>query len=565
MASLRATSPNAWRALLNAAGEEWRATPFYRTSLNGPDPERIVQWGRDLRFGDPERGREIVRGHWRIATERLQGAHAAPWSVTHPSPHFTARLHSFAWLIDLAALGAEGHAHAAKLIETWTQAYGDWHDAAWAPELVSERLHAWMCHGQPALARADQAMRPALLRTIGRQARHLLQASKDIEEPCARLKAATTLIVTGCALADGGPLIDLGEATLQEACAAHFHPDGGHLSRSPELLLDALCDLLTADEALARKGRATPREIAEAPPRLARLLTLFRYADGKLGCFHGGSEGDARTLARVLSDLNASGATFQFATQSGYQRIAAQDTALLMDVGASPPRGFGERAHASALAFEMCTGPERLIVNVGAAKELAPEWRAAARATNGHTTLGVDDALSAPFKKRRGRGAAEPSGPDVRSKRTESEDWTSVDAEHEGYRSAYGFIHRRNLSLDQTGRRVFGLDQLSRPFVDGRASSSRPIPFAIRFHLHPNVRASWHAPREPKLETPTGRVWRMKTDAVQVRIEDSVYLSDRLTPQRATQIVLFGEADPNGAGQEPTNQVFWQLLRMDGA
>ncbi|MBI1251285.1 MAG: hypothetical protein GC189_07425 [Alphaproteobacteria bacterium] len=563
MAGLRATSPNAWRALLNAATEEWRSTPFYRNSLNGSDPQRVLQWGRDPRFGDPERGREILRGQWRIATEKLHPTHPIPWAVTHPSPHFTARLHSFSWLIDLASIGADSYPLAAKLIETWAQAYGDWHDAAWAPELVSERLYAWMCHGQPALARADPAMQPALLRSIGRQARHLLQAAKDIHNPIARIKAGAALVVTGCAIADGEAMVDLGKEILVEACASQFHPDGGHLSRSPEACLMAVCDLMTADDALARKGVECPRLMHDTQTRTATLLRLLRYPDGALANFHGGSESDPRAIARILTDLHVAEPAFQFATQSGYQRIVAGETTFLMDVGPAPPRGFGERAHASALAFELCSGGDRLIVNVGAARELAPEWRAAARATNGHSTLGVDDALSAPFRRRGLRGAAEPSGPDVRSKRTEGQEWISVEAEHEGYRASYGFIHRRTISLDASGRRVAGLDQLSRPFVDGKASSQRAIPYAIRFHLHPGVRAGWHAPREPKLETPGGRVWRMKTDAVQVRIEDSVYLSAANTPQRSTQVVMFGEADPNGAGTEPSNQVFWQLIRID--
>ncbi|HVY03183.1 MAG TPA: hypothetical protein VG983_05960, partial [Caulobacterales bacterium] len=59
-------SPGALSKLLGAAGDEWRATPFYRMMLGGADPDRIAQWGKDPRVGDVARGEEILRGRWRI-------------------------------------------------------------------------------------------------------------------------------------------------------------------------------------------------------------------------------------------------------------------------------------------------------------------------------------------------------------------------------------------------------------------------------------------------------------------------------------------------------------------
>jgi hypothetical protein len=76
--------PRAWRGLLAAASEEWRATPFYKLMLRGADPEGIRQWGRDPRLGDFARGMDIVRGQWRIASEKLPGMNATPWSAPPP-------------------------------------------------------------------------------------------------------------------------------------------------------------------------------------------------------------------------------------------------------------------------------------------------------------------------------------------------------------------------------------------------------------------------------------------------------------------------------------------------
>ena len=63
---------------------------------------------------------------------------------------------------------------------------------------------------------------------------------------------------------------------------------------------------------------------------------------------------------------------FQFAHHTGYQRLEVGPLRVLFDVGGAPPLAYSERAHASALAFELSSESERLIVNVGAARELEP-------------------------------------------------------------------------------------------------------------------------------------------------------------------------------------------------
>ena len=104
--------------------------------LGDAAPDRIEHFGHDPRVGNAERGREIGRGVWRIAAERLQGEHALPWLPAHPSRHFSARLHSFSWLVDLAAVGPSAHARIAELIDAWVKEHGEWDDLAWDPEIT---------------------------------------------------------------------------------------------------------------------------------------------------------------------------------------------------------------------------------------------------------------------------------------------------------------------------------------------------------------------------------------------------------------------------------------------
>jgi uncharacterized heparinase superfamily protein len=412
----------------------------------------------------------------------------------------------------------------------------------------------------------DVPGRPALLRSLGRQARHLQLAAGDLREPLSRIKGGVALVLAGCAgLPDGERLAEYGVELLEEAAAQQFFSDGAHLSRAPEAIAEAMADFITADDALVRRGVETPRLVRDLMPKLADMLRYLRLGDGGLACFHGGGESDPRTLQALLAQIDTPARPFRIAPQSGFHRLQAGDTVLVMDVAASPAAAFGERAHAGCLAFEMSCGPDRLFVNVGSNRRLHPHWRAAGRATNGHTTLIVDDALSAAFETSRlGRTAARPIGPPgAQGKRTDDEDGARIEAQHEGYRAGYGLVHRRAVFLDKSGADLRGVDSLGRPLAAGKAADPIRAPFAIRFHLHPKVRVQRIDSRSVRLETPSGAHWRMRTDAQAVAVEESVYLSHDGQPQPCAQVVLLGEADPNGAGEAAPNRVRWAFSRVD--
>ena len=550
----------------SAIGEPWRANPFHRMRLSETAPDRIETWGNDPRVGDAQRGREIGKGVWRIAAERIAGDHALPWRAAHPSRHFSARLHAFAWLGDLAAVGPSAHARIAELLDAWVEEYGAWDDLAWDPELTAERLFAWLCWGRPAFESGDSTRRRALLRCAARQARLLLISQNELSERhLGAIKAGAALVLAGAAgFPEAERLIEQGEEMLTEACAKQFLPDGGHLSRSPEALTEAFSDLIAAHHALSARAETSPI-IHDAIPKLANMVRMLRLGDGGLGCFHGGSEGSPASIDAALSRAPGEPRVFQFATHSAYQRLEAGPLRILFDVGGAPPLSFSERAHAGALAFEISSERERLIVNVGAARELEPLGRFAARATNGHSALIVEDALSAVLEEqRRGKAPARLIGPhldDVR--RSADESGVTLQGRHDGYRAKFGLLHRRYLFADPEGRNLRGIDELIRPAKLKTPALKRAIAFVARFHLHPDVRVRLIEHQMALLETRAGQRWRLRTDAEHIAIEPSIYWGGRAVPRDSVQIVLSGVADPMGHGLGPPNRIRWALTRAN--
>ena len=542
-----------------AASEHWRANPFHRMRLGDATPDRIQYWGNDPRTGNLERGRDILSGRWRIGAEHIKGEFAQPWPLAQPSRHFAARLHSFNWLTDLAALGPVANARIAELIDTWVELYGEWDELAWDPELAAERLYAWLCWGRAAFETGAPERRVALLRSAARHARLLLLAQSELSDRhLGSIKAGAALVLAGAAgFPEARRLSEQGEEMLVEACAKQFLPDGGHLSRSPEALAKAFFDLITATEALEEN----PHLITDTLPKLGNMLRMLRHGDGGLACFHGGSEGSAASIDAALARCPGEVRAFQFANHSAFQRLAIGPMCAIFDVGGAPPLSYAERAHASALAFEMSSERERLIVNIGAGRELSPEARQAARATNAHSTLSLGDALSATLEDRRGKGSPRLVGPTLDEvRRSSDESGVTVQGRHDGYRNSFGLLHRRYVFVDNDGKNLRGIDELMRPMKQKGPAPKEHIPYVTRFHLHPSVSARVIEHQMALLETPGGQSWRLRTDAPVIAIEASTYWGGHF-PRDTFQITLSGGADPLGHGLSPPNRIRWALAR----
>ena len=139
-----------------------------------------------------------------------------------------------------------------------------------------------------------------------------------------------------------------------------------------------------------------------------------------------------------------------------------------------------------------------------------------------------------------------------------------LEATHDGYRKRFGLSLRRRVFLAADGGDLRGEDGLFRPVEDGPPEDpEKRYTFAIRFHLHPEVRASLSRDAmSALLVQPNGEGWRFRTDGGTVRLERSVYLGAGAPPQRTTQLVVSGDAEPYGGGDRPPNRVRWAFQRL---
>ena len=82
--------------------------------------------------------------------------------------------------------------------------------------------------------------------------------------------------------------------------------------------------------------------------------------------------------------------------------------------------------------------------------------------------------------------------------------------------------------------------------------------YAIRFHLHPSVRAELAADGGSAiLKLKNGETWRISSNAPETKIEESVFLADARGPQPTTQVVLGG-----AMGEAFEVRIVWNIERV---
>ena len=293
---------------------------------------------------------------------------------------------------------------------------------------------------------------------------------------------------------------------------------------------------------------------------MGAMLAFFQAGDGALNTFHDGDESRAEVVNAALARLPAPPRKFMFAPKSGFQKVEKGPLRLVLDCGEAPPRPFGDQARAGALSFELSDGPARIVTSCGYSAEVNVDWQAAVRRTSAHSTLilgGRDSGAFIVNDETRLRALIGPEG--IAAKRLEEAAEIWLDAQHAGYKAAYGLLHRRRIFISGEGDRLTGEDSLVRPVAQAFNEEKKFIPYEIRFHLHPTVTAMM-GKDAIRLLCDTGTVWRFRTSHEGARLEKTVYLARGIVEQ-PEQIVLSGFADPNGDGSQPPNAIRWAFIR----
>ena len=554
-------SPLLWlgAATLALGGQlrrEWRAGPFHRLAIAGPNPKGLAARPHDPRPANPAAGERLLQGRFDLAGETLDpGPGGDPWNLACPSRAFAEALHGFGWLPDLLAVDEAGPREALRLWLHWRRQFGRPAAFGWTGLALERRLFHLACAAPALLPLASELEGALYLGDLARQARHLRRDPGDPGRVLERLAAQALAGVTLAGPA-GERLMRGALRRLERLAAEAVLPDGVHATRSPERGLELLFDLLTLDDALSQRGAPAPVEIARAIDRLSGAVRFFALPVRRAPRFHGGEAAAPERVARALALDAARAAPVKGAPYGAFERLQSQRLSVAADVGRPPEGGWSTAACAQPASVEIACGGRRLIV--------ASAWSAAAPATaerlrgpEGGSCLALGEAWPAtPLRGLPARtfGACLVGGEAaIKAVRQETDDAVWVEIASEAWRRPFGFDHARRLFLDLAADELRGEDQLT-PAARGRPRG--PVPYAIRFQLAPQVSASVAVDgRSALIKPPGGAAWRLRSDAPQTSLQPGVLFEDGAHHQIQV-LTLLGEVSPTAGAK-----VRWKLSR----
>ena len=550
------------RALRTGWGQV-NAHPTVRWRFTPARSDRLLIAPQDLRTADPTRASEIYAGRFAFAGKIVICDGRSPFEIEPPSEEWSDQLLGFGWLRHLrAAESAITRANARALVDEWISLQSAF-DAVdgWRPDLVARRIISWLSQAPLVLHEADMRFYRRFLRNLTRQVRYLRRAYKASREGVPRLQAIMALNYAALCMQNQARTQKSVMRLLTDELERQVLPDGGHASRNPSALIELLLDLLPLRQAFAARNVPPPAALNNAIDRMMPMLRFFRHGDGNFALFNGMGPTRTDLVSTVLAYDDARGQPVANAPHSGYQRVQVGDALLIVDAGQPPPLALSYEAHAGCLSFELSSKNHRIVVNCGLPGTSRETWRHVARASAAHSTVIFNDTSSCRFltaeSLRSLLGAPILSGPaDVQVSRQERDNGMTLRLSHDGYASRFGVVHQRMLRLSPDGRRLDGEDVFA-PAHGESLPARRGDNFAVRFHLHPLVKASRHSDGHGvMLVLPSKEVWTFDAYDERVELEESVYLAGPDGPRRSVQIVIYGHA-------RAVPRVHWTISHQD--
>jgi len=501
-------------------------------------PERLIVAPTDLRSIDPFVAEEILRGRIHLAGRTLDTEGKSPFSLELPSQTFAARLHGFGWLRHMRAdKNDRSCATARSIVNEWIAVHGRRVEGiAWQADIAAQRLIAWLSHSPVVLQGTDGGFYRRFMKSLIFHIRVLRRIAATAPDGEVRFRVRIALAMASVAVPSRHSVMRAAGQALDREIDRQILPDGGHISRNPRAALDLLLDLLPLRQTYVNLGHDVPQRLIPGIDRMYPALRFFRHQDGDLALFNGATSTLATELMSVLRYDETGGQPFKALPHAEYQRLAAGQTALIVDTGKPASVDLSRRAHAGCLSFEMSAGKHRFIVNSGSPKFAGNRYVQMARATAAHSTVTLNDTSSASFSRSDFLGPVMVAGvQSVTVERSEREDGRDVVlASHDGYLASFGLLHERELTLNATGTIVTGRDRMVVP--EGRSPAKGEHRASARFHIHPSIVLMQKEIDSVVMTAPDGETWMFSSPGNDVLIGEDVFFADA-SGVRASELI----------------------------
>ena len=536
-----------WNDLRKQASTAAQGSNFYHWMLSsGSLPRQFAIKMVDPWPGNQDIARQMCKGLFAAGGANIPFAYDL-WDESDAFPQWQATLHSFTWMRDLRTLGGDVPRRLARqLVDRWIEQNDHWDAGIWKPDILGQRISIWLASYDFFCGSADNHFQERVTGSLMRQAKHLSRTFPGNLKGLALLQAAKGLVFAGLSFPNREAWVVQGFDCILRELPKQILKDGGHVSRSPQTLVEVLQIMLDLRCALYRANLPVPEILQRQIERSGQAMRFFRYADRKLPLFHGGQEGDAALMDAIQSHVALTGRAENSLQSSGFERAIVGRGMLLLDTGRIPDQPYDAGHHSAPLAFEFAYGRDRIFTNCGS-HPVNADWQQVLRHTAAHNAMTLNGRPVHDFRE--DGTIMRPHSP-ITCTRTTTRESCLLDATHDGYQRA-GVTHRRRFYLGAQGHDLRGEETLRAATLPGK-----PRRVDLRFHLHPRVLVTLAKDSDTAiLQLPGGTEWRFVAVGGKLTLENSICFNSGIRPAKTSQLVISGDM------KDETTQFKWALQK----
>ena len=235
-------------------------------------PTQFDHFPEPRTIGSYEIGQQLTEGQFYFAGDLIAASTKSIWSITSPTPDFTAEMHGFLWLDDLAAVGDAQSRHLAQAwTMDWITRYGSGKGAGWTPAMTGSRVLRICAHARFLFLDLEKPHALSVLRSISRQLNYLGKTWKKEPAGRLRLEALAGLIFAGVSFEGRNKSLKSINKAIGAECVHHIGENGDIPTRNPEELMEIFTLLTWVYRTLPPLRIMAIR--APAPGRFTRSLT----------------------------------------------------------------------------------------------------------------------------------------------------------------------------------------------------------------------------------------------------------------------------------------------------
>lgn len=485
--------------------------------------------------GDAGQGRWVCANSFHVNGHHIETCDT-PWDDSTLMTHvfWGPYAKQFHFLSDLRAVGGhQARLKARQLAKSWI-ASKESKKRIKDPVDVAIRAVNWLTHfdffGETASDDDITLMTSEIIKDL----LFLQKYPKRHIDPLRIIHVAQAFIYGATCVSTYPHLLRDGMALLHSSLQEQILSDGGHISRSPQILFDWTKTCLELKQHLAQLPQHFSEPLVTKLDRMTEALNVLLLNNTTLPAFSGGPLYNKTTLsdiATLISPQKRRKAPLTL-SQSHFYKLKQGRTEVIMDGGVPIHSKYSAYAHAGPGAFELIYGKDKIITNCGT-HAVDPNWQKFLKATAAHSTLTLNDRNAFEILP---DGTIGQSPRQMPCHRTILQDGSAlIEISHEGYASSYDTCHTRQIRCSADGKTIYGFDMLTSDTI-----RTAPLEYCIRFHLHPTIKESFAQNREHLyLRLPNGKGARFTCENAKIMIDDSIVMTNS-SPRKTKQIVLEG-------------------------